>query len=296
MRILLTGATGFLGTRLAKILASQGHDLIFLSRRSGPTPQWIQWDPSTILETPDLETIEGIIHLAGEPIADRRWTTAQKKKIYDSRIVGTRNLVKSFARVRNSRLKVFFSASAIGYYGNRGDEILTEDSHPGSDFLSKVCQDWESEALRGVSHGWRVVCVRTGVVLSPRGGALKKMLPIFRLGLGGKLGSGQHWMSWIGLEDWVSIFPFLLAYEKISGPINGVSPYPITNREFTQTLSQVLRRPAVLGVPGFFLKMTLGEMSQVLLASQRVAPSRLLAAGYTFQTPHLKDTLTELRS
>jgi hypothetical protein len=277
MTISISGASGFIGRHLMKSLAQAGHSLRALSRHAPPAES--------------LHEADAIIHLAGEPVA-QRWTAAAKQRILDSRVVGTRNLVEALGRLTR-RPETLICASAIGYYGSRGDEVLTESSAPGSGFLPEVCVAWEREAQAAEAFGIRVVRVRTGVVLDANGGALVRMLPPFRMGLGGRLGSGRQWMSWIHLEDLAALFQFAVE-SQVRGPLNAVAPNPVTNSDFTRELAHALRRPAVFPVPEFALKMLFGEMADVLLASQRVAPAAAEAAGFRFRFPQLAPALESL--
>ena len=232
------------------------------------------------------------MHLAGEPVA-QRWTADVKRKIRDSRIVGTRNLVHGLSTL-SKRPRVLLSASATGYYGSRGDETLTENSKPGDDFLAQVCIDWEKEARMAESLGMRVVCLRTGIVLGKERGALQKILPPFRLGLGGRLASGKQWMPWIHVDDLVGLIQFALSREQVSGPMNGTAPKPVTNTEFTETLAQALHRPAVFTVPGFALRLAYGEMASVVLASTRAMPAVAQSNGYRFEFQELALALADI--
>ena len=276
MNIVISGASGFIGQHLLKSLAQAGHAMRALSRHA----------PAESLREADV-----IIHLAGEPVA-QRWTAAAKQRIRDSRVVGTRNLVETLASLPR-RPEVLICASAIGYYGSRGDEILTESSAPGSGFLPEVCVAWEREAQAAEAFGIRVVRVRIGVVLAAGGGALVRMLPPFRMGVGGRLGSGRQWMSWIHLEDLAALFQFAVE-SQVRGPLNAVAPHPATNSDFTRELARVLRRPAVFPVPEFALRLLFGEMADVLLASQRVMPAAAEAAGFHFHFPQLAQALEGL--
>jgi uncharacterized protein (TIGR01777 family) len=240
-----------------------------------------------------LEDVEAVIHLAGEPVAAARWTDEQKRRIRDSRVKGSRNLVAGM-RATPRPPKVFVSASAVGFYGDRGDEILNEGSAPGSDFLSEVCLDWETEAARARELGVRAAFVRTGVALSPSGGALEKMLLPFKLGLGGRLGDGRQWFPWIHIEDVVGIFLHALMSPAVDGPINGVAPGIVTNEEFTRELAAALNRPAFFPVPQFALRALMGEMAEIVTASQRVVPQSALDTGYRFKYPNLRPALESL--
>ena len=296
MKITISGASGLIGRRLMKNLTAAGHSMHVLSRHAGTNlPPGIKlsvWDP--LKNQPPAESLgdaDAVIHLAGEPVA-QRWTADAKRRIRESRVAGTRNLVQALARLAR-KPEVLICASAIGYYGARGDEVLIETSAPASDFLAQVCQAWENEAQAAGPLGLRVVRVRTGGVLDTRGGALPKMLPPFRMGVGGRLGDGKQWMSWIHLEDLAALFQFALN-RPVSGALNGVAPSPAINSEFTRALAQALHRPAIFPVPEFALKALFGEMSQVLLASQRVAPAAAEAAGFQFRFPQLVPALKDL--
>jgi hypothetical protein len=296
MNITISGASGFIGRHMLKSLAKAGHSLHVLSRHAGTNlPAGVRmsaWDP--LKGPPPAESLRAadvIIHLAGEPVA-QRWTAAAKRRIGESRVTGTRHLVEALAALPH-RPEALICASAIGYYGSRGDEILTEASAPGSGFLPDVCVAWESQAQAAEAFGMRVVRVRTGLVLDAGGGALRRMLPPFRLGVGGRLGSGRQWMSWIHLEDLAGLFQ-LAAESQIRGPLNGVAPYPVTNSDFTREMARALGRPAVFPIPEFALRLLLGEMADVLLASQRVTPGAAEAAGFRFRFPQLAPALAGL--
>jgi uncharacterized protein (TIGR01777 family) len=253
-----------------------------------------RWEP--VAEPPPAEVwedVEAVIHLAGEPVAAARWTDEQKRRIRDSRVKGSRNLVAGM-RSTPRPPKVFVSASAVGFYGDRGDEILNESSAPGPGFLGEVCLDWETEAAHARELGVRPAFVRTGVALSPSGGALEKMLLPFKLGLGGRLGDGRQWFPWIHIEDVVGIFLHALTSPAVDGPINGVAPGIVTNEEFTRELAAVLNRPAFFPVPQFALRALMGEMAEVVTASQRVVPQVALDTGYRFKYPNLRPALESL--
>jgi uncharacterized protein (TIGR01777 family) len=300
MNILITGATGFVGRRLCEMLHQAGHTVRALSRDSVAAKQGIPllkevfpWNP--LQELPPLQAFEGcdaVINLAGESIAGR-WTAPKKQMIRDSRVLGTKNLVNALAQL-SSRPKVLISASAIGYYGDRGEETLTEDAAPGSDFLAQVCRDWENEALKAESLGMRVVRLRIGLVLGRGGGTLQALLPLFRVGLGGPLGSGRQWWSWIHRDDLCRLIVQILANESISGPVNATAPQPVRQKEFAQVLGRVLRRPAFLPTPAFALKIALGEFADGILASQRALPRRAQEMGYRFQFEELEGALREI--
>ena len=296
MNITLTGASGFIGRRLMKLLSTSGHNLHVLSRHAGtnlpPNVKLSVWDalggkpPAGGVKDADV-----VIHLAGEPIA-QRWTDESKRRIRASRIEGTRSLVEAMSQ-DDGRPRALVCSSAIGYYGSRGDEVLTESSAPGSGYLPELCEAWEREAAAAEQYGVRVVRVRTGVVLARHGGALSKMLPPFRMGIGGRLASGKQWMSWIHLDDLCEMFRFA-AEQPIRGAINGVAPAPVPNAEFTRVLASALHRPAIFPVPAFGLKIMFGEMSEVLLASQRVMPKGAEQAGFRFRHPQLAPALADL--
>ena len=296
MNITISGASGLIGRRLLKVLAKDGHVLTALSRHAGtnlpPGVRLSVWDPVKGEAPADgLRDADAVIHLAGTPVA-QRWNAQVKRDIRESRVAGTRNLVQGISKLTR-KPQVLVCASAIGYYGSRGDEVLAESAAPGSDYLSEVCVAWEKEARSAEALGMRVVRVRTGVVLDARGGALPRMLPPFRMGVGGKLGSGKHWMSWIHLDDLAALFQFALV-KPVSGAVNGVAPNPVTNAEFTRTLAAAVHRPAIFPVPGFALRLLFGEMSEILLASQRAAPKAAQSAGFTFRFPQLAGALADV--
>lgn len=292
MRLLISGGTGLIGEALQRRLRGSGDKYVILSRRPGSGGGVIQWDPeSGVIDKAALEGFDAVVHLAGESIAGRRWTDAQKKRIFDSRIQSTSLLATTLASLHQPP-QLFVSSSAIGYYGDRGDEWLTEGSGAGNGFLSQVCVEWEKAAAPLVATGCRVIHIRLGVVLSRKGGALGQMLPLYRLGLGGKLGSGRQYWSWISLTDVIEAICFAVQTTELSGPVNLVGPAPVTNGEFNQTLASLLHRPALFHVPGFALRLAMGEMAdELLLASIRVRPSKLESAGYRFQHASLIDAL-----
>jgi len=299
MKVLVTGATGLIGRSLCRSLAEDGHTVIGLSR-SARKPAGLlvaemhQWDPETG-PPPDaaLNGIAAAVNLAGEPLDARRWSDEQKKLIRDSRVATTRNLVAGL-RSLNPKPSVFISGSAVGFYGDRGDEQLDEASPPGRGFMSDVCVEWEQEAERAREAGIRVVEIRTGVVLSAEGGALQKMLTPFKLGIGGRLGDGKQWFPWIHIKDIVGLFRHGLFTSSLAGPVNGTAPGAVTNGEFTRELARALHRPAFLPVPEVALRVLMGEMSEVLFGSQRVAPKVALATGYEFHYPLLTQALADL--
>ena len=296
MNIAITGASGLVGRRLIQLLASRGHTLRVLSRHGGanlpPGVRLSVWDPEKGEPPEDaLRDTDAVVHLAGENVA-QRWTPDAKRRIRESRELGTRRLVCALARLPK-RPSALVCASAIGYYGSRGDETLTESSAPGAGFLPEVCMAWEREAVAAEALGIRVVRVRIGILLDARGGALQRMLPPFRLGVGGRLGDGRQWMSWIHRDDLAEMFRF--AVEKpIRGPWNAVAPNPVANAGFTRELARAVHRPAIFPAPKFALRFLFGEMSEVLLASQRVAPKAAAAAGFAFRFQHLGPALADL--
>ena len=301
MRIGITGGTGFIGSTLCHDLARAGHDVVCFARNQEkvqalfPQVDFALWDAKKgVKDDSLLSGFDAFVHLAGASIAGGRWTAKRKLEIEESRVLGTRNLVESFRRCGEVP-EVVVSASAVGFYGNRQTQELDEESPRGEGFLAEVCSRWESEAYVVSDLGSRLVLLRTGVVLSPAGGALAKMLLPFKLGLGGRLGSGGQFMSWIHLDDQIELIKFALAYRGLDGPVNAVAPLPVTNLEFTKTLAGVLRRPAVFPVPAFLLRAVLGEMADaLLLQGQRVLPRKLMSAGFKFAHPELKDALSDL--
>jgi uncharacterized protein (TIGR01777 family) len=298
MKVLITGSSGLVGSALSSQLQTQGHTLYRLVRRPAKADKnEIYWNPETgSLDKSAMDGlgIEAVVHLAGENIAQRRWNETQKKKIRDSRVNGTRVLADALAHLSQPP-KVLVSASAIGFYGSRGDEILTEESPPGAGFLAEVCREWEAAAAPAAKAGIRVVLLRSGVILSKDAGALKKMLLPFKLGMGGIIGNGRQYMSWIDLEDAVGAIHYALREEKLRGPVNNTAPQPVTNREFTRTLGRVLFRPTCFPIPASTARLVFGEMAdEMLLAGARVKPAKLQAAGYQFQYPDLRSSFLHL--
>ena len=288
-RIAVTGASGLIGTALVGYLKSQGHTVQRLVRRPAVSSEEITWDP--IAGTVDMEALAGVdavIHLAGAGVSDKRWTKKYKSEILNSRLLGTTTIAKAVAVVKP---QVFISASAIGWYGESGNRAVVESDRVGDDFLAAVCREWESAA--DLAGDVRTVKLRTGLVLDPTGGALGKMLPLFRFGLGGKLSNGKQWWSWITLHDQIRAIAFLLE-NKVSGPVNLTSPNPVTNSEFTAGLARALHRPALFPVPGFALKIVLGGFSAEVLGSKKVMPQALTEAGFTFDYPHISSALEKL--
>jgi uncharacterized protein (TIGR01777 family) len=283
MRIAVTGASGFIGTRLCDAARARGHAVITVGRTSGER----RWDP--MAGPAPLQGADAVVHLAGEPVAEGRWSREKMDRIRDSRVTGTRNLV---AGLRDTPAKTLVCASATGYYGSRGDEELTEDSAPGADFLAGVCREWEAEAARS---GVRTVSVRIGIVLGAEGGALARMLLPFELGLGGRMGSGRQWMSWIHRDDLVGLILHAIAVETVRGPLNGTAPEPARNADFARALGRALHRPALLPVPGVALRFALGQLAdEVLLGGQRALPQKAAETGYQFLYPALDGALKEI--
>jgi len=304
MRIAITGSTGLIGSSLTAALSEHGHDVVPLVRYAVSSPtsadvhQSIMWNPTGEMQEAELKRLEGtdaIVHLAGENIAGGRWTDARMKRIHDSRVVGTRNLVNSIMQME-TKLKALICASAIGFYGPHGDESICEDDARGTGFLAELCEEWEREAKRLEECDVRVVNARFGIVLSPRGGALQKMLPPFKMGVGGIIGSGRQWYSWISLDDCVGALCMLIKNENASGPINLVAPHPETNRNFTKTLGKVLKRPTIFPMPTFAARLAFSRRmaDETILSGAKVEPKRLAELGYEFQHPKLEEALRDL--
>ena len=288
-RIAVTGSSGLIGSAMVGHLKEQGYEVQRLVRRKAITSEEISWDPAA--GTVDLGALEGVhavIHLAGAGVGDKRWTKKYRATILNSRLLGTTAIAHAVEKVKPS---VFISASAIGYYGETGNRAVSETDRVGDDFLATVCREWESAA--DLAGNVRTVKIRTGLVLDPVGGALGRMLPLFRLGVGGKLGSGKQWWSWITLHDEIKAITHLLN-SSISGPVNLTSPFPVTNQEFTGTLARSLHRPALFPVPGFALMIALGGFSTEILGSKKVLPSALSEDGFSFDYPHLTGALAAL--
>jgi uncharacterized protein len=289
-RLLLTGSSGLIGSALLTSLRAHGAQVARLLRGPASGEDQISWDPARPLSPEAVSGFDAVVHLAGESVVGR-WTTAKKSRIRNSRVTGTRNLAQSVAKTKNHP-RVLITASAVGYYGDRADEVLNEQSASGAGFLADVCREWEAANQPAADAGIRTVQMRIGVVLSPDGGALQKMLPPFRMGVGGNLGSGRQWMSWIHIQDMVGAVHHILKNDLLQGPVNMVAPKPVTNAEFTGTLASVLSRPAVFPVPAFAAKLLFGQMAEeVLLAGQRVEPARLITSGYPFQYSDLHKAL-----
>jgi uncharacterized protein (TIGR01777 family) len=302
MKILITGATGLIGKALINRLYLAKHEIVILTRnaQSAATDlifpcETYAWD--AIHEIPKAEAfrgVEAVIHLAGEPIGNERWTAELKKKIFDSRVVGTRNLLKAIEALGEKKPRIFIGASAIGFYGDRGDEVLTEDCVPGNGFLSEVCQAWENQILVAASLSMRTLILRNGVVLAKQGGVLAKLLPLFKTGLGAAIGSGKQWMSWIHIDDLIEIIVSALGNEQFAGKMNVVSPQPVTNSDFTRTFNQALGLPSFLKIPKPIIQLTLGEMSTLVISSQRVLPKKLESLDFRFKFTDLKLALQDI--
>jgi uncharacterized protein len=302
VRILVSGSTGFVGTSLVQALERDGHTVARLMRpessraaADGQRAQIVRWDPvSGQFDAPAAEGADALVHLAGASIAGGRWNAARKSLLRTSRVDATRQLIGALSRLQQPP-RVIVAASAIGYYGDRADETLMESSSPDNDFLAALCCEWEAESARGAEFGARVVMLRFGIILAPHGGALPRMLLPFKLSVGGRLGSGRQWMSWLTLEEAVGIVKFALASSTLSGPVNAVTPHPVQNADFTRILARALHRPALFPAPAFALRVALGEMADaLLLVSQRVVPTKLQQAGYRFAHPDLATALEEI--
>ncbi len=296
MKVLVTGSSGFIGSALVRSLTGEGHVVIRLVRSSSEAEtSVVRWDPERgAVDVGRLEGYDAVVHMAGENIAGASWTPERKARIRDSRVGGTRLLCDSLRRLDRPP-RVLVSASATGYYGDRGDAVLREESLPGKGFLADVCREWEA-ATKGASRkGLRVVNLRIGMVLSAEGGALAKMLPAYRAGVGGRIGSGEQYVSWIALPDLVGVIRHALSTTSLEGPVNAVSPHAVTNREFTKILGRVLGRPTLVPLPAFAARLLFGEMAdELLLAGARVEPAKLIASGYAFRFPDLEAALRHL--
>jgi uncharacterized protein (TIGR01777 family) len=288
-RIAISGASGLIGTALVGHLRSEGHTVQRFVRREAKSPDEISWDPiSGFVDLNPLEGIDAVIHLAGVGVGDKRWTAKYKAEILNSRLLGTTTMATAVAQVKPA---VFISASAVGWYGESGNRSVVESDRAGDDFLATVCREWEAAA--DLAGDIRTIKIRTGLVLDPTGGALGKLIPLFRLGLGGRLGSGQQWWSWITLHDEIRAICHLLESE-VSGPVNLTSPNPVTNQEFTAALARAMHRPAVFPVPAFALKIAMGGFSSEVLGSKRAVPHVLQEDGFSFDYPHVTTALAEL--
>jgi uncharacterized protein (TIGR01777 family) len=302
MKLVVAGGTGFIGARLCNQLDRQGHSLTILTRSvsaaDSPNNTTILWQPGSPgtwdrnLEEA-IDGADGVINLAGEPIAGKRWIAAQKRRLRSSRIDTTRTLVTAIGKAKK-KPAFLLNASAVGYYGARGDEVVTEESGRGGDFLSRLCSDWEEEAKRAESYGVRVIRLRTGVVLGKGGGALAKMVPPFKLFIGGPLGSGKQWMPWIHVEDEIGMIQFLMEKSNAHGAVNACAPNPVTMKEFCRALGSVLNRPCWAPVPAFALRLLLGEMAEMLVTGQRAVPAAAERLGYRFRHPELREALENI--
>ena len=303
MKILMAGATGFIGKKLVKKLDEKGHEILVLTRNRETARFHIpiyceihEWDPEkSPLSTNSLKDVDAVINLSGENIASSFWTETQKRKLMDSRIMSVRRIVQAMGAM-NEKPKVFISASAVGFYGNRRNEELKETSSAGEGFLSKICQSWENEITKSNDLGIRSVIFRLGMVLGHDGGALEKIIPAFKLGLGGKLGDGSQWMSWIHIKDFVDMIVYSLETDSTKGIINAVSPNPVKNIEFTKTLGRVVKRPTILPVPGIALKVGLRDLSDLLLYSQKVSAEKICKSGFEFKYPTIEEAFKEVCS
>lgn len=295
-RILVSGASGMIGSAVAAALRSRGAGIARLSRPGAahdPSNELIPWNPAEPIHADAVSGFDAVIHLAGESVFGR-WSSEKKARIRNSRIPATTNLARSLALAK-VKPRVFLCASAIGYYGNRSDEVLTEESAPGTGFAADLARDWEAATKPAADAGIRTVRMRIGIVLARHAGALAQMLPPFRAGIGGRVGSGKQWMSWIDLDDLAGAVQHILQTDSLAGPVNLVGPGPVANIQFTKTLASVLHRPALFPVPAFVMRLAFGEMAdELLLASDRVEPRRLLDSGYTFQFPTLKSSLEHI--
>ena len=289
-RVLVSGSSGLVGSALVPALTASGYEVTRLVRGGSSGQSQLAWDPTKPLAPDTLSGFDALVHLAGESIVGR-WTEDKKRRIVESRVLPTKHLAEAMAKASRPP-RVFICASAIGYYGDRGDEVLREESSPGARFSSQLCVQWENACQAAVAAGIRTVNLRFGIVLSAAGGALKKMLPPFRLGAGGNMGNGRQWMSWVDLQDVTVAILHILKTEALRGAVNMTAPNPVTNAEFTKTLAAVLSRPAILPMPAFAARLLFGQMAdELLLASQRVEPAKLLASSYVFQQPELRRSL-----
>jgi uncharacterized protein len=292
-RILVSGVSGPIGAALLPTLKTRGYEVTRLVRSAVTGEDQISWDPGKPIAPAAVSGFDAVVHLAGESIVGR-WTEEKKSKIRNSRVAGTTALAQALAQAKD-KPQVFACSSAIGYYGDRGNELLNEHSSPGSGFLPDVCREWEAATKAAADAGIRTVQMRTGIVLSKKGGALGKMLTPFKLGVGGKIGDGQQWMSWIDVQDMVGAIHHILKSDLLQGPVNMVAPKPVTNEDFSGTLASVLSRPAIFPMPAFIVKLVFGEMGQtVLLGSQRVEPTQLVMSGYPFRFSSLNASLENI--
>ncbi|MGI9102906.1 MAG: TIGR01777 family oxidoreductase [Terriglobales bacterium] len=291
MRVLATGASGFIGSNLIRILREEGQETVALVRRAPQGPHEIRWDPNGAPDGALFSSADGVVHLAGENVGGGRWTAARKARILNSRVQGTQTVAASMARA-NPKPRVLVCASANGIYGDTGDRIVTEAEPPGSSFLSEVGRQWESATRMAADAGIRVVNLRIGMVLSATGGALPRMLTPFRMGVGGRLGSGKQWMSWIALDDLLALMLHVLTKESVRGPVNAVAPNPVSNTEFTRALGAALHRPTIFPMPEFAVRTVFGQMGEeLLLASNRAVPAAAQASGFQFRYPEIRGAL-----
>lgn len=295
MLIAITGATGFIGKRFMELASADGHQFVVLARRD-PKAQgqvrFVSWDADTELDAKALADVKAVVHLAGEPVA-QRWSAEVKQRILRSRVDGTRSIVEAIAQTGGA-VKTLVCASAVGYYGSRGDETLTESSSPGTGYLPEVCVAWETEADKSVRLGVRVVKLRIAMVLGSEGGALKTMETPFKLGVGGVLASGVQWAPWIHLDDMARLILFALENQRVSGVLNAASPNPVRNLDFTRIYAAALHRPAIFPVPAFALRLLYGEMAQIILASQRIVPEAVQKSGFSFRFPDLTSAMRQI--
>ncbi len=297
MKVLVSGSTGMVGSALVEQLQSKGHQVISLVRSKSDRENEVFWDPIIgKLDTSKLEGVDGVVNLAGENISTGRWSPQKKKRIWDSRVLGTQNLVRALSHLE-APPKILINASAIGFYGDTGSTPVNESGSYGSGFLASVCKDWEEATQEAEKNGMRVVKLRIGMVVSPTGGALKKMLLPFKLGFGGKVGSGKQYMSWISIDDLISLIIYSLENQNVSGVINAVAPNPVTNTEFTKAMGKVLNRPTIFPLPAFVARTMLGEMAdELLLVSARVVPKAITDHGFTFKYPVIEKALKDYLS
>ncbi len=293
MHVFVTGGTGFIGRHLCAALLADGHRVTVLSRRPAARVRALCGGVDTVSRPEEMPPCDQVVNLAGEPVLGPRWTRSRRQLLWESRVTLTERLVARM-KALEPRPKVLVSGSAVGYYGDRGAAVLTEEARPGLGFGAELCVAWEDAALEAERFGVRVCLVRTGPVLGRGGGVLERMLPLFRLGLGGPLGGGRQWFPWIHLEDEVRALRFLLDHETLEGPFNATAPHPVTQREFARTLARLLHRPAWLPAPAFLLKLALGRQAEILLGSQRAIPAKLLEAGFEFRHPDLEPALRRL--
>jgi uncharacterized protein (TIGR01777 family) len=295
MKVAVTGSSGLIGSALVDVLRADGHEVVRVVRHAPSAADEVHWDPARhTIDDGALDGVEAVVHLAGVGVADKRWSAAHKRAVLDSRVDGTTTIAEAVAR-NSEHVRVLLSASAVGYYGERGEELLDETSPSGTGFLADVVRQWEASTAAASDAGVRVVMVRSGIVLSADGGALAKVLPLFKLGVGGKLGSGRQWVPWIALSDELAAIRFVLAHDEVSGPVNLTAPEPVRNSDYTASIGRAVHRPTVVPVPKFALRAVLaGFADEGALVSQRVIPRKLLDAGFEFTSPNLDTTLRTL--